>query len=133
MIVIDASAVIALLADSGSIGAFVGSQVSQHQLAYPALMPFEVASGLRSLAARGTITQSFAAAALQSVTQLDGVECPFSGLAERVWQLRDNVSAYDAAYVALAELLDVPLLTLDGRLHAAPGTRCAFVPLPTPL
>lgn len=132
MIVIDASAAIALLADSGSLGAFVGSQVRQHELAYPALMPFEVASGLRSLAARGTVSTSFAAAALQSISQLGGVECPFAGLAERVWQLRDNVSAYDAAYVALAELLEVPLLTLDFRLQTAPGTRCTFVPLPPP-
>ena len=132
MIVLDASAAIALLADSGSLGEFVASMVQQHELAYPALMPFEVASGLRSLAARGTITPSFAAVALQSVTQLGGVECPFSGLSDRVWQLRENVSSYDAAYIALAELLDVPLLTLDGRLHADPGTTCAFVPLPTP-
>jgi predicted nucleic acid-binding protein len=130
MIVIDASATIALLADSGSVGSFVGSIVSDHQLAYPALMPFEVASGLRSLTARGMVTTSFAATALQSIAQLGGVECPFGGLADRVWQLRDNVSAYDAAYVALAELLDVPLLTLDSRLRAAPGTRCDFVPLP---
>ena len=51
---------------------------------------------------------------------------PFEPLADRVWELHPGVTAYDAAYVALAEALDVPLWTLDRRLAAAPGPRCAF-------
>lgn len=46
------------------------------------------------------------------------------GLAERIWDLRDNVTAYDACYVAIAEVLDVPLVTADARLAATPGPRC---------
>ena len=52
---------------------------------------------------------------------------PFEPVAQRVWELRDTVSAYDAWYVALAEALDVPLATLDTRLAKAPGPRCAFL------
>ncbi len=130
MIVIDASATIALLADSGAVGAFVGTMCSTHELAYPSLMPYEVASGMRRLAAAGVMSPAFAQMAVRSAAALDGLVCPFDALAERIWQLRDNVSAYDASYVALSELLDVPLLTLDARLLAAPGPRCEFVPLP---
>jgi predicted nucleic acid-binding protein len=55
---------------------------------------------------------------------------PVAGLLDRVWELRENVSAYDASYVALAELLDCSLLTADGRLGRAPGTRCAVTVVP---
>jgi predicted nucleic acid-binding protein len=54
----------------------------------------------------------------------------FEELADRAWQLRHNLTAYDAVYVALAESIDAPLLSLDARLAAAPGTRCRFVRLP---
>ncbi len=56
---------------------------------------------------------------------------PYQPCGSRVWQLRDNVSLYDAWYVVLAELLDAPLVTLDLRLARAPGTRCDFI-LPPP-
>ncbi len=52
---------------------------------------------------------------------------PFEPFAERVWALRETVSAYDAWYVALAEALDAPLATLDVRLTQAPGPRCSFL------
>jgi len=51
-------------------------------------------------------------------------------LLDRVWELRENVSAYDASYVALAELLECPLLTADDRLSRAPGVRCAITVVP---
>lgn len=54
---------------------------------------------------------------------------PFS-LLDRVWELREKVSAYDASYIALAELLDCPLLTADARLSRAPGVKCAITVVP---
>ncbi len=49
---------------------------------------------------------------------------------DRIWELRDNLSAYDAAYVALAEIIECPLVTADARLSRAPGLRCAITVLP---
>ncbi|MBI4883336.1 MAG: type II toxin-antitoxin system VapC family toxin [Actinobacteria bacterium] len=131
MIVVDASAVVALLVDSGRAGEFVGEQVAVHEIAYPSLMPYEVANALRRLCANGTIDAAFAEKALDESSALRGEVFEFDELANRVWQLRDNLTAYDAAYVALAESIDVPLLTLDARLAAAPGPRCQFVGLTT--
>ena len=132
MIVLDASAAVALLVDSGPVGADVGATLLQHEIAYPSLLPYEVASALRRLAASDAITQQLAALSLHDVSLLNGQAFEFAELADRVWELRHNVSTYDAAYVALAELLEVPLLTLDARLRAAPGPRCQFVDLPMP-
>lgn len=131
MIVLDASAAVALLVDSGTVGGQVAARLLQHEIAYPSLLPYEVASALRRLAATDVITAQLAARSLHDVTLLNGQAFEFSDLANRVWELRHNVSTYDAAYVALAELLEVPLLTLDSRLRAAPGLRCQFVDLPT--
>lgn len=131
MIVLDASAAVALLVDSGTVGGEVAARLVQHEIAYPSLLPYEVASALRRLAATDVITPQLAARSLHDVTLLNGQAFEFSDIASRVWELRHNVSTYDAAYVALAELLEVPLLTLDSRLRAAPGLRCQFVDLPT--
>jgi predicted nucleic acid-binding protein len=132
MIVLDASAVVALLVDSGSVGAQVGATLLLHDFAYPSLLPYEVASALRRLAASSIITPQLAVRSLHDGAQLNGQTFEFAELAERVWELRHNISTYDASYIALAELLDVPLLTLDSRLRAAPGVRCEFVDLPAP-
>ena len=132
MIVLDASAAVALLVDSGPVGADVGATLLQHEIAYPSLLPYEVASALRRLAASDTISQHLAARSLHDISLLNGQAFEFAELADRVWELRNNVSTYDAAYVALAELLEVPLLTLDARLRAAAGPRCQFVDLSMP-
>lgn len=132
MIVLDASAAVALLVDSGTVGGQVAARLLQHEIAYPSLLPYEVASALRRLAATDVITPQLAARSLHDVTLLNGQAFEFSDLVRRVWELRHNVSTYDAAYVALAELLEVPLLTLDSRLRTAPGLRCQFVDLPAP-
>lgn len=131
MIVIDASAVVALLVDAGQMGEAVAAVVTEHDLAYPSLMPYEVASALRRLEAAALIPRSLAGSAVHGVQALHGQVFEWSDVAARQWELRHNLSAYDAAYVALAETLDVPLLTLDARLRHAPGTRCQFMPLST--
>ena len=69
-------------------------------------------------------------AALRVVQQLGLRRYPTYGLLERVWQLRDNLSAYDACYIALAESLDCKLLTADARLSRAPGINCAITVVP---
>ncbi len=132
MIVLDASAAVALLVDSGPVGTLVGAALLQHEVAYPSLLPYEVASALRRLAASATITPQLAARSWHDAALLNGQQFEFAELAERVWELRHNISTYDASYIALAELLEIPLLTLDERLRAAPGVRCTFVDVAAP-
>ena len=130
MIVVDASAVVALLTDEGRLGQFVAATLTANETAYPSLMPYEVVSALRSLCMRGALADSVADQALRNITTFPGIGFEFEELARRAWQLRHNLTIYDAAYVALAEMIDCPLLTLDRRLVAATGTQCRFVDLP---
>jgi Predicted nucleic acid-binding protein, contains PIN domain len=68
--------------------------------------------------------------ALDAFRRLGMTRYPVFSLLDRVWELRDNLSAYDASYVALAELLDCNLLTADARLSRAPGIRCSITLVP---
>ncbi len=130
MIVVDASAAVALLTDAGPVGQFIATTMTANEIAYPSLLPYEVASALRRMCLRGTLVESVAQTALHDANALRGVMFEFEELADRAWQLRHNLTPYDAAYVAVAETIDAPLLTLDTRLIAAPGTRCRFVDVP---
>lgn len=127
MIVVDASAIVAFLADVGPAGDTTRSIISAHAVGYPSLMPFEVANTLRRLVASRVTDARFAQQCIGRISQLRGTEVGFDTLADRIWQLRGQVSAYDAASVATAELFDVPLLTFDTRLRRAKGPRCTFV------
>ena len=127
MIVVDASAAVCLLIDGGQVGQFVATTISANEIAYPSLLPYEVASALRRMCLSGTLVESVAHDALRGARALRGAVFEFEELADRTWQLRHNLTPYDAAYIALAESIDAPLLTLDTRLVAAPGTRCRFV------
>lgn len=129
--VVDASAMVALLADTGSDGAWAEAAVAGHDLAAPHLMPAEVANVLRRNAVSGRLGADLATLAHARLVEARVALFPYAPLARRVWELRDNLSAYDAWYVALAESLDVMLLTLDRKLMQAAGPRCAFaVPPP---
>lgn len=130
MIVADASAVVAFVTDTGRLGEFLAATLTANEIAYPSLMPYEVAHVLRRLCMNDVVDKQTARRALLGGA-LRGQVFEFADLADRIWQLRDNLTAYDAAYVALAELIDAPLLTLDTRLAAAPGTRCRFVEVPS--
>jgi predicted nucleic acid-binding protein len=123
-VVLDASALVALLADAGSAGQWVEASVSGATLLAPELMPFEVSNILRRHAAAGLLDASAAALAHGDLIALPVDLYPYAALAERVWELRANVTAYDASYVALAELVAAPLVTLDAKLAKAPGTKC---------
>lgn len=126
MLVVDASVVVAALVDSGPDGEWAESQIGSAQLAAPSLMPFECANVLRRLALAGTISGEIANIAHQDLLALPIDLVGYELLADRAWELRNNASIYDAAYVSLAEVLDAPMATLDRRLAATPGVRCAF-------
>lgn len=87
----------------------------------PHLIDIEVAQGLRRYALAGRIDPAHGRAAMEIMAGLPLRRYPHDVLLPRVWELRSNLTAYDAAYVALAEALDAPLLTRDKRLAAAPG------------
>jgi predicted nucleic acid-binding protein len=87
------------------------------------LIDIEVAQVLRRFLRRGDINPERGRVALQNLADLPLVRYPHERLLPRVWELRNNLTAYDAVYVALAEVLDAPLLTRDRRIAAAPGIR----------
>ena len=124
MIVADASVLVPALVDDGGSGALARERVLAAEVHVPALADVEVLSVVRRGVLAGRLTPQRGAAALQDYADLAVERYPHLPLLGRAWQLRDSVSAYDAQYVALAELLDVPLVTADGRLARAPGLRC---------
>ena len=87
----------------------------------PHLIDVEVAQVVRRLAAGGLVTTDRGEQALDDLADLDLERHPHDVLLPAVWRLRSNMTAYDGVYVALAEALDAPLMTLDARLASAPG------------
>lgn len=125
-LVVDASAVVAALVDQGTEGAWANAHLTGQRLIAPQHMPAEVASTLRRLATFGEISVEEATLAHSDLVDLRFIVFGYRGLAERIWELRANLTIYDAWYVALAEQLRAPLVTLDRRLARASGTRCEF-------
>lgn len=120
MIVLDASAaVLALLNDGDARRA-----VAEESAAVPHLADSEVAHALRAQALRGRLTPEQARDALGLWARLGVRRFPAVGLLPRIWELRANLSAYDATYVALSEALGCDLVTADARLAQAPGPTC---------
>lgn len=95
-------------------------------LEVPAIFGAEVASALRALVRRGQLDAGRAATALEQVRSVRANRYPFEPFARRAWQLRDNLTVYDAWYVALAEWLGTELVTADTALQTAPGPMCAI-------
>jgi predicted nucleic acid-binding protein len=122
--VCDASAVVAMLLDSGSDGRWASGAMIGAELFAPTLLPYECSNIIRRQELSGTVSADQAAQAHADWLDLAVELWPYELLSSRVWQLRDNLSCYDAAYVALAEALTAPLLTLDRRIKAAPGMEC---------
>lgn len=124
MIVLDASAVIELLLQT-TTGKRVARRIAARGqgLHAPHLLDVEVLQVLRRWEARGALPPGRAAEALADLAELDVRRHPDDVLSRRAWELRANVTAYDAAYLALAEGLRAPLLTTDGRLARASGHR----------
>ena len=127
MLVVDASVVVSALAGVGDDGVWSNAMLLAGPLCAPHLLPVEVASVLRRAAASQDISADVASLAFAEMLDLRVELYPFAPLAVRVWELRDSVRCYDAWYVALAELLGAPVVTLDRRLATSPGPRCEFM------
>ncbi|HLF79013.1 MAG TPA: type II toxin-antitoxin system VapC family toxin [Dehalococcoidia bacterium] len=125
-LVVDASVVVAALVDSGPQGTWAEQILSSDSLAAPHLMLVEAANILRLAALSGDISDDQASLAHADLVALSVELFPYEPLALRVWELRANVTAYDAWYVALAEALAIPLATFDQRLARATGPQCEF-------
>ncbi|HEY1179224.1 MAG TPA: type II toxin-antitoxin system VapC family toxin [Phytomonospora sp.] len=124
MIVVDASVLSTALVDDGPAGQSLRARISGHDLAAPALIDLEVAAVVLKGIRRGLVTENRAALAIADLAAMPIDRVPHVGLLRRIWELNDNVTPYDAAYVAVAELYAAPLWTADAKLAKAPGPRC---------
>jgi len=124
--VVDASAALSAMLNAGPARRALVSE----RLHAPHLIDPEVANGLRRTVTAQQMEADAAWSALDTWRRLGMTRYAMFPLLDRVWELRENVSAYDASYVALAELLDCSLLTADARLGRAPGVRCAITVVP---
>lgn len=123
-VVCDASAVAALLLDAGDAGEWVAQAIDSGPLAAPTLLPYETSNVIRRHEIAGQISSDQGAQAHADLLELAIELWPYDLLAGRAWELRHNLSIYDAAYVALAETTGFTLVTLDARIAKAPGVRC---------
>jgi predicted nucleic acid-binding protein len=122
VIVLDASAAVDWLLQTVAAQRIESRIFSRHQsLHAPELLDLEVAQVLRRLVREGALSASRAEAAIQDLLDMRIARYPHSVLLPRIWRLRHNLSAYDAAYVVLAEKLGATLLTRDAKLASAAG------------
>jgi len=124
VIVVDASVLAVALADDGQDGDHARARLRREQLTAPGLVDLEVASVWRRQIRDGAMDARRAALALADLAALPLRRAAHQPLLARCWELRDNLTIYDASYVALAEALEVTLLTGDGRLARSTGPRC---------
>jgi predicted nucleic acid-binding protein len=125
--VVDASVLVAFYTSDDPRRDNAAARLSAgHALFAPAHLDAEVTSALRRLATGNTALGQSVPTALRHLVGFPIRRMPLGPLLERVWQLRDNMSVYDAAYVALAEQTDAIVLTCDAKLTNAPGAACTF-------
>ncbi len=122
MIVVDASVIIEWILNT-SRGQSIGIRLTDgvEQLQAPYLLDIEVLQVIRRYSLRNVISQTRGRQAIEDYNNLLVRRYPHTPLLSRIWELKANLSAYDAAYVALSEALNAPLLTCDSRLANAPG------------
>jgi predicted nucleic acid-binding protein len=126
-IVIDSSVLVAALVDSGPEGDWAEEVLAMGSLHAPALVHAETTNVLRRLERAKIITTPEANAAQDDLMQLDIESFAFEPFADRIWELRHNVTSYDAWYIAIAEALKLPLATLDDPLAKSSGVTCEFL------
>ena len=124
MIVVDASVAVPAVAEFGDRGTLALLRISQDRTLAPHLLDLEVANALKSMCKRGRLSEPIARRGLQKLLSLNVLRVAHSLLLARCWELRHNLSAYDASYVALAEQTGATLLTSDAHLARAPGIEC---------
>lgn len=128
MIVLDASAMLELL-----LGTPKGQQVREQYVVegesfhVPHLLDLEVAQVLRRYASRGLLSDHRTRQALQDFLDFPLIRYSHEPFLPRIWALRDSISAYDAIYMALAEVLSIPLLTGDARLASSPQLSATMI------
>ncbi|MGH3849138.1 MAG: type II toxin-antitoxin system VapC family toxin [Pseudonocardiaceae bacterium] len=127
----DASVLVAMLVDGGRSGQWATSALAGADLLAPHLVLFEAANIFRRHELAELITPDQAAQAHVDLLDLPIDLWPYALLAPRAWKLRNNLSTYDGSYVALAEMTQTALVTLDVRLARAPGIACDVVVLPS--
>jgi predicted nucleic acid-binding protein len=125
--VVDASVLVAALVDSGPHGSWAEEVIAAGALHCPELALVEAANILRRLERSKQISTAEANAAYEDLMQLNLEPYSFEPFSDRIWELRHTVTSYDAWYVALAEVLTLPLATLDQRLCRAAGPTCRFL------
>jgi predicted nucleic acid-binding protein len=125
LIVLDASAAVTVLLNLGPAAKHIRQRIEgpNESIHAPHLLDVEVVHALRRHALRGSLTPKRSAEALEDLADMRLTRYPHAPFLGRIWELRENVTAYDAVYLALAEALDAPLLTSDRRLAQAPGHR----------
>jgi predicted nucleic acid-binding protein len=124
VIVVDAGVLVVALADNGEDGSRARERLRNQTLAAPELIDLEVLSVVRRLVLGGLLSVDRGEQALTDLKDLPLRRAAHRPLLTRCWALRQNLTTYDASYVALAEELDVVLLTTDARLSRAPGLLC---------
>lgn len=124
VIVVDAGVLVCALLDDTEDGRIARARLRDDALSAPDLITLEVVSVARRLSRAGAVSEERAQAAIRALATLPLTAVPHRRLLPRVWEFRGNLTAYDAAYVAVAEYLGATLLTGDARLHGAPGPTC---------
>lgn len=125
MIVVDTSAVVEFLLGRDEIG-FRAREViaADGQVAVPYAIDLECTSAFRGLVLGKKVSAADAAESLETLEQTNLLRMDHSPFMRRVWELRDNMWPYDAIFVAMAESLDIPLITTDKKYANTPGIRC---------
>jgi predicted nucleic acid-binding protein len=126
MLVVDASCLFEVVADTGSAERVRERMAGDTDHAAPHIVDVEVMNIVRRQLLLGRLDATAANQAVEDLVAWPGERFGHRGLVGRAWDLRGNVRGWDAIYVALAEALDATLITLDRRLAAAPGPACAI-------
>ncbi len=128
--VVDASVVFSALVEDDEHAMQSIAEIFDHRLVAPEILDLEVLSTLRRFVQHDRLSAGRAEEAVLDLDTIPIARRPHKRLLPRIWELRQNVTPYDAAYVALAEFLNAPLVTRDARLASAPGARCDFRLIP---
>lgn len=128
---VDASALILALIDGGDPSDHAVRALSDTEAAAPHLIDLETASAAKRLSRMGELTPAAGQALIDDLFLMPIRRYDHRPFLDRIWDLRHNLSVYDASYVALAELLDAPLLTADAAIGETPGIGCPVEVIPT--